>query len=165
MPIEFRGIDHIYLTVSDFRRAEEFYDRAMRALGFHRGDSAIGGDPHRHYYCCEFQLSIRPARSDAAHDPYAPGLHHLCMRVADRAAVDESAAALKSVGVEIDGPRLCPEYMPDYYALFFSDPDGIRLEIVNHLERRKLVHARWDELEGFSNPLDRLLAKRTVQKA
>ena len=159
MAIEFRGIDHIYLTVSDLTRAREFYDRAFRALGFHRVDSPIGGDPHHHYFCREFQVSIRPAHSAAAHDPYAPGLHHLCMRVADAAAVDEAASALKSAGIEIDGPRLCPEYMPDYYALFFSDPDGIRLEIVNHMERRKLVHARWDELEGFENPLARLAAK------
>jgi glyoxylase I family protein len=160
MAIEFRGIDHIYLSVSDFRRSEEFYDRAMRALGFFRGDSPIGGDPHRHYHCREFQLTIRPARHPVAHDPYAPGLHHLCMRVADRAAVDEAAAALKSAGVEIEGPKLWPEYLPDYYAVFFSDPDGIRLEIVNHMERRKLMQARWDELEGFENPLDRLLAKK-----
>jgi glyoxylase I family protein len=160
MAIEFRGIDHIYLTVSDLQRSKEFYDRALRALGFYRVDSALGGDPHHHYYCREFQISLRPARGSAAHDPYAPGLHHLCMRVADRVAVEEAASALKSAGVEVDGPRLCPEYMPDYYALFFSDPDGIRLEIVNHLERRKLVHARWDELEGFENPLARLPAKK-----
>jgi len=81
------------------------------------------------------------------------------MRVADRAAVDEAASALTSVGVEIEGPRLWPEYLPDYYALFFSDPDGIRFEIVNHMERRKLVAARWDDLEDFKNPLERLLAK------
>ena len=159
MPIEFRGIDHIYLTVSDFRRAEEFYDRALRALGFHRGDAPIGGDPHRHYFCREFQISIRPARSSAPHDPYAPGLHHLCMRVADREAVDDAGSALRAAGIEVDGPRLCPEYLPDYYALFFRDPDGIRHEIVNHMERRKLMHARWDELEGFENPRLPPLAK------
>ncbi len=131
----------------------------MRALGFHRGNSPIGGDPHRHYYCREFQLTIRPARHAVAHDPYAPGLHHLCMRVNDRAAVDAAATALKSAGVEVEGPRLWPGYAADYYAVFFSDPDGIRLEIVNHFERRKTIHARWDELEGFENPLDRLLPK------
>ncbi len=159
MAVEFRGIDHIYLTVSDFARAEEFYDRALRALGFHRGNSPIGGDPHRHYYCREFQISIRPARGSASHDPYAPGLHHLCMRVADRAAVDQAATALKSAGIVVEGPRLWPEYLPDYYALFFRDPDGIRLEIVNHMERRKLMHARWDELEGFENPVVRQTTK------
>jgi len=81
------------------------------------------------------------------------------MCVSDRAAVDEAASALKSAGIEVEGPKLWPEYLPDYYAVFFSDPDGIRLEIVNHMERRKLMQARWDELEGFENPLDKLLAK------
>ena len=81
------------------------------------------------------------------------------MRVSDRAAVDEAASALKSAGIEVDGPKLWPQYLPDYYALFFSDPDGIRLEIVNHMERRKMMQTRWDELEGFENPFDKLLAK------
>ena len=161
MAIEFLGIDHIYLSVSNFRRSEEFYDRAMRALGFYRGDGPIGGEPHRHYYCREFQITIRPARRAAPHDSYAPGLHHLCMRVSDRVAVDAAAEALRSAQIDVEGPKLWPEYARDYYAIFFSDPDGIRLEIVNHLERRKTVHARWDELEDFENPLDRLLAKKS----
>jgi catechol 2,3-dioxygenase-like lactoylglutathione lyase family enzyme len=161
MAVEFLGIDHIYLSVSDFSRSEEFYDHALRALGFHRGDSPIGGEPHRHYYCRQFQLSIRPARRELVHDPYAPGLHHVCMRVSDKAAVDAAAEALKAAGVAIEGPKPWPEYAPDYYALFFSDPDGIRLEIVNYFERRKTLHTRWDELEAFENPLDHLLAKKS----
>jgi glyoxylase I family protein len=43
------------------------------------------------------------------HDPYAPGLHHLCLQVPDRALVDEAHAALLAVGVNATGPRLCPE--------------------------------------------------------
>jgi len=31
------GIDHICITVSDLRRAEKFYDRVMRFLGFRKG--------------------------------------------------------------------------------------------------------------------------------
>ena len=33
--------------------------------------------------------------------------------------------------------RLYPEYAPDYYATFFSDPDGIRLEITNYRQERR----------------------------
>jgi hypothetical protein len=64
------GLDHIYLTVSDFARSERYYDTVMRALGFRKGDKAIAGDPHAHYFNPVLQLSIRPARSSRSHDPY-----------------------------------------------------------------------------------------------
>ncbi len=160
MAIELSAVDHVYLTVSNFARSEQFYDRVLEALGFHKSTRAIANEPHCHYYNRQFQITIRPARSpDARHDPYAPGLHHLSMRAADNATVDDVAVTLRSLGVECDGPRLCPEYAVDYYAVFFTDPDGIRLEVMNHIERRRTIAARWNELEGFVDPLDRLLQK------
>ncbi|MGC1676628.1 MAG: VOC family protein [Candidatus Binataceae bacterium] len=158
--LDIAGIDHIYLAVSDFSRAEKFYDRLMEALGFKKSTAPIAGEPHRHYYNREFQISIRPAHSSARFNSYAPGLHHLCLRVSDNAAVDAVAERLRALGVETDGPRLCPEYAPDYYAVFFEDPDGIRFEVMNHIQRRQTMRARWNELEGFVDPLRRLLAKR-----
>jgi glyoxylase I family protein len=158
--VELTAVDHVYITVSNYQRSEQFYDAIMEALGFHKSSRAIAGEPHCHYYSRDFQISIRPARvKDRAAEPYAPGLHHLCMRTSDRAAVDEAARILSSLGVEVDGPRLCPEYAPDYYAVFFNDPDGIRLEIMNHIERRRVIRERWNELEGFVDPLDRLARK------
>ena len=159
--MQLTSVDHIYLSVSNFERSEKFYDAVMEPLGFRKGTTAIAGEPHCHYYNRDFQITIRPARAtDRAHEPYALGLHHLCMRAPDREAVDEAARIMTSIGIAIDGPRLCPEYAPDYYAVFFSDPDGIRLEIVNHFKRRHTVRERWDELEGFVNPLDRLLGRK-----
>jgi hypothetical protein len=67
-----------------------------------------------------------------------------------------SCASYAQMRIKVEGPRLWPEYSPDYYAVLFNDPDGIRLEVMNHLKRRKLVRKVWNELEGFANPLDRL---------
>ncbi len=98
MAIELSAVDHVYLTVSDFARAEQFYDRVMEALGFHKSSRAIANEPHCHYYNRQFQITIRPARSAGArHDPYAPGLHHLSMRAADNVTVDEIARTLRSL--------------------------------------------------------------------
>jgi catechol 2,3-dioxygenase-like lactoylglutathione lyase family enzyme len=158
---ELIGVDHVYLTVSDFASSCRFYDRLMRALGFKKGTAAIRGEPHCHYYNRSFQVSIRPAHHPAVkHDSYAPGLHHLSLRVADRAGVDQVARKLRALRIKVEGPRLWPEYSPDYYAVFFNDPDGIRLEVMNYLERRKLVPRVWNELEGFTNPLDRMMRRR-----
>ena len=160
--VELIGIDHVYLTVSDFARSRRFYDRLMKALGFKKGTAAIGREPHCHYYNRSFQVSIRPAHRRAVkHDSYAPGLHHLSLRVANRAAVEQVARKLRAMKIRVEGPRLWPEYSPDYYAVFFKDPDGIRLEVMNYLKRRKLVRKVWNELAGFANPLDRLMRRST----
>jgi hypothetical protein len=45
----------------------------------------------------------------------------------------------------------------------YSDPDGIWCEVMNHIERRKTVHRLWNELEGVTNPFDRLMRMRADQ--
>jgi len=90
-----------------------------------------------------------------------PGLHHLCFQVADRAAVDEVCATLRGWGIAATEPQVYPEYNDDYYATFFPDPDGLRLEAVARSRYRKETAARWDETRVFLNPLADLRARAT----
>jgi catechol 2,3-dioxygenase-like lactoylglutathione lyase family enzyme len=111
--VEVIGIDHVYVTVSDLRRSEKFYDRAAGVLGFRKGRSPIGGDPHVHYYNRHYGYSLRPAREGAHdHDPYAPGLHHFCFKVVDETAVDRAARELGEAGVAVTEPPLLPRVRP-----------------------------------------------------
>ena len=149
MPVDVIGIDHIYIAVRDLARSEAFYDRVMNVLGYRKAKSVIAGDPHIHYYNRHFGYSLRPARaSTPAHDPYAPGLHHFCLRVEDEAAVRQAAHELQSLGIDATEPRYYPEYSPDYFATFFSDPDGVRLEVTNFREIRRQRMQRWNERGG-----------------
>jgi len=44
--------------------------------------------------------------------------------------VNRLAAIARSAGARaMSGPRACPEYSSTYYAAFFNDPSGNRLEI------------------------------------
>lgn len=157
--MEVLGLDHIYLTVSDIGRSERFYDAVMQLLGFRKGDKAIAGEPHAHYFNRVLQLTIRPAKADTPHNPYAPGLHHLCLQVGTRADVDAAAKALDALGIRASDPKLYPEYNPEYYATFFSDPDGIRLELVSRTTYRDDLVKHWDEFRVFLNPLAELRAR------
>jgi catechol 2,3-dioxygenase-like lactoylglutathione lyase family enzyme len=151
--IEVGAIDHVYVAVSDLGRSEAFYDRVLRLLGFKKGTSPIAGEAHLHYFNPVTQYTIRQARRVEPHDPYRPGLHHLCFRVASREQVDEAARGLVALGVAATAPALYPEYAADYYATFFEDPDGIRLEIVALRRGRILVRDHWAELTEFEDPL------------
>lgn len=145
MSVEVIGIDHIFVAVSDPGASEEFYDRVMGVLGFRKGEGKIGGDPHIFYSNRQFVYSLRPAaEGTSGHDPYAPGLHHLCFRVVDESAVDRAAQELREAGVEASEPRYYPEYAADYYATFFKDPDGVRLEVMNFREVRRKVMYDWE---------------------
>lgn len=154
--IEITGLDHIYLTVSDMAVSEPFYDSIFRLLGFKKGDARVGDEPHCHYYNRSLQISIRPAHSEASHDPYAPGLHHVCLQVASKGGVDAVYRVLTNLGVEARQPALYKEYDPDYYATFFEDPDGIRFEVVGRVARRDRISMHWAELTEFLNPLTQL---------
>ncbi len=112
MSIEVVALDHIYLAVRDVSASEAFYDPVMRLLDFRKGTGTIAGEPHVHYYNRILQLTIRPARSKASHDPYRAGLHHVCLRVSSRAEVDAVASELRDLGVATTAPRTFPEYAP-----------------------------------------------------
>jgi glyoxylase I family protein len=76
-------------------------------------------------------LSLRRAQSDRPYDRYAVGVHHVAFKAPSREAVDERYEWLKRQGAEIESPPREYDYVPGYYAVFFYDPDGIKLEIVH----------------------------------
>ncbi|HRE16402.1 MAG TPA: VOC family protein [Rhodocyclaceae bacterium] len=138
------GIDHIYITVSDLARSEVFYDAVLRdCLGFRKNSFTLVGDPHVQYFNRHFGYVLRPARSLSAADAYAPGLHHFCLRVAEIADVQEVARQLRAAGIAASEAAHHPEYAPDYWATFFTDPDGLRLEVTNYRQERRERHDDW----------------------
>lgn len=140
---EIIGIDHIYLTVSDMERSEKFYDVVMEILGFRKSRFQIDGEKHIQFYNRHIGIVLRPARVASQHNPYAPGLHHLCLKVEGEKEVQEVARMLNERGMSVSVPKHYTEYAPDYFAVFFSDPDGIRLEITNYRQERRERHDNW----------------------
>ena len=145
MKIEVIGIDHIYISVSQLARSEKYYDQIMPLLGFKKNTFPNEGDLHIQYYNRHFGYVLRPAQAEAAPGPLRPGLHHICFRVEDCAALDRIAQQFGVLRIEHSTPQLYPEYAPDYYAIFFSDPDGIRLEITNYRQERRKRFENWED--------------------
>jgi glyoxylase I family protein len=95
------------------------------------------------YYNRHFGFVLRPAKRLQPHEPLAPGLHHLCFRVEDQAAIETVARRFAGLGIQCSNPQLYLEYAPDYWAVFFEDPDGIRLEVTNYRAERKRRFNEW----------------------
>jgi len=138
------GIDHIYMTVSDLERSEKFYDAVMGVPGCKKYIFQLEDENHIQYYNRHFGYGLRPSRSKDSHNPYSSGLYHLYLRVESNNDVDEVARKLKDKNISVSEPRQYSVYAPDYYAVFFSDPDGEKLEVTNYREERRNRHDNWD---------------------
>ncbi|MEO8112736.1 MAG: VOC family protein [Phenylobacterium sp.] len=67
-----------------------------------------------------------------AHDRYSPGLHHVAWTAESRQDVDLLHELLVTIGAQVlDPPADYPRYGAGYYAVFFADPDGLKLEYVH----------------------------------
>jgi catechol 2,3-dioxygenase-like lactoylglutathione lyase family enzyme len=122
-------VHHIDITVADLARSTAFYARVLPLLGFERIADCSEGPLWRGEL---FEFGLHAARGpnkSRSHDRYSPGLHHLAFGAQQRADVDRVHGALKAQGIEIlDAPAEYPEYSAGYYAVFFRDPDGMKLE-------------------------------------
>jgi len=127
---------HIDLTVSDPGISRAFYHRVLEHLGFVGGavgeDGVVGWTHPR----SGLNIALQRARAEMAglpHDRYAPGLHHIAFEAASREEVDALHELLLDMGATVLDPP-GEYYSGGYYAVFFADPDGLKLECV-HLPR------------------------------
>ena len=127
------GVHHVDLVVSSIERSLPFYRELLGPLGWHGLGEVEGERGETIYYLTGpgTSIGLREAQSEGTHDRYAVGLHHVAIEAISRGAVNERAEWLRSQGVEIESGPEEYAYIPGYYAVFFYDPDGIKLEIVH----------------------------------
>jgi catechol 2,3-dioxygenase-like lactoylglutathione lyase family enzyme len=125
---------HLDLTVGDLARSKPFYALVLDFLGYRcvkDTDEVVVWDLTLPDGVCG--LALRPAQRDRAHDRYTVGLHHFAWNADSRQDVDRLHRRLVEAGVAIlDAPAEYPQYGAGYYAVFFADPDGLKLEYVHY---------------------------------
>ena len=133
------GVHHVDLVVSSLERSLPFYRELLGPLGWHSVHEVEGerGETIHYLVGPGSSIGLREAqvRSDEPFDRYRVGLHHLALEAGSRAAVSERAEWLRVHGAVIESGPEEYWYSPGYYAVFFYDPDGLKLEIV-HLPGR-----------------------------
>lgn len=125
------ALHHLDITVSNLARSTDFYDRWLPRMGLQRIADCAAGPLWRGERMELGLQQAKPGRELLAHDRCSPGLHHLAFAAPDRTAVSQLYEELRAAGeVVLDPPADYPQYAPGYFAVFFSDPDGIKLEYV-----------------------------------
>jgi glyoxylase I family protein len=129
------GLHHVDIVVSSIERSLPFYRELLGPLGWHGLGEVEGERGETIYYLTGpgTSLGLREAQSqeEAPYDRYRVGLHHLAFEVPSRGSVDERTEWLRERGAEIESGPEVYWYQPGYYAVFFYDPDGLKLELVH----------------------------------
>ncbi len=130
---DLNGVAHVILTAGDFARSTAFW-RAM--IDYLELKLVLDSEHMLYGVGGRTAIGIRagsPENAGKRFDQGAPGLHHACFRMRDRAAVDRVHAFL----ADRDDIRIVHDpqeepWAPGYYSVLFEDPDGIRIEF-NHV--------------------------------
>lgn len=128
------GVHHVDLVVSSIERSLPFYSELLGPLGYHTVSQVEGERGETIWYIGGpgTTVGLREAQSDSgSYDRYSIGLHHLAFEASSRGDVDERAEWLQAQGAELESEPQEYTYIPGYYAVFFFDPDGLKLEIVH----------------------------------
>ena len=121
-----RCFDHIDLRVKDMSIARKFYGKFLPQLGF------VEERPGKKYHSFYSAGGDRPSEffgftQDKNHKPNGT---RIAFWADTREEVDRLAKSVRKAGGKApEGPEICRRYPAGYYAFFFEDPEGNKLEI------------------------------------
>src|SRR3989344_2814762 len=120
---------HITISVSNFDKSKIFYAKLFTKVGYTK---VAEGEQSARWKSPEgFSFGIKQAKyKEPKYRFFSPGIHHFCFKAQSAKQVDELYSLLLKEKTRIyDKPQKYPEYTDKYYAVFFADPDGIKLEL------------------------------------
>jgi len=119
-------LDHIDFRVRDFAGTRALYDALLPAMGYTR----VNADDESAGYHQPGETGAEPFFWLVGDPNHKPNGTRVALAARDRAQVDRLAElALKAGATAFEAPALIEEYGAKYYAAFFEDAEGNKLEI------------------------------------
>ena len=137
MAIKDGSLEHLDISVSDLERSGEFWAAFLKDLGYREFAKSATGWSWTNDDSTVFLLQAEPGYLDPPYHRKRVGLNHLAFGVSDPKQVDAMATRLKERGIPLlyGGPRTGRTT----YAVFFEDPDRIKIEVVAPLVARPVA--------------------------
>ena len=124
-------LEHLGVNIPDVAVAKEYYDELMPLVGF---EPFVSGPDYFSYRPADWngaQLFFYTAQEDGTYSRHAPGLQHLAFVVETRDEVHAAHEWALARGNEVlSEPQPFPQYYKDYFAVFWTDLHGFKLEVL-----------------------------------
>ncbi len=119
-------IDHVDMRVAALSAVRSLYDALLPAMGYSR----INADETSVGYHRPDETGTEPFIWLVQEVGHRPGGTRIAFAAASRSEVDRLTRVAQSAGArELEPAQLVPDYGPNYYAAFFEDAEGNKLEI------------------------------------
>ena len=125
--------DHVMMNSNDYPRAVKFYSWLMPKLGFPKIVTYDKPSLLTGWFNEQASFWLQPADNKYEEDLFHKarvGLREIAFKADTRELVDEVFREVPANGGKIVDPPQEYSYMPGYYAVYFCDPDGVKLEVV-----------------------------------
>jgi catechol 2,3-dioxygenase-like lactoylglutathione lyase family enzyme len=124
-------LHHVEMNVSNLEKSRQFYDYILPTMGYEIYQEWPKGFSYKYGDTYIVFVQTDDKYLEATYHRGQVGLNHLAFHAQSRKQVDDITTMLESRGVSI----LYRDRHPyaggeNYYAVFFEDPDRIKLEIV-----------------------------------
>ncbi|MDP9067998.1 MAG: VOC family protein [Actinomycetota bacterium] len=121
-------LHHVELYVSDLRKSLAFWRWLLGELGYQLLDEWDDGESWKLEQTYIVFVQVGDDFTEPRYDRRRVGLNHIAFHVASPADVDRLATEVTKRGSRVlYGDRYPSE---DHYAVYFEDPDGIKIELV-----------------------------------
>ncbi|WP_341932217.1 VOC family protein [Streptococcus pluranimalium] len=124
-------LHHVEIYVSDLARSRAFYEYLLPQFGYDLyQDWAQGFSMKKAEQYIVF-VQTPTAFLEAGYHRCRTGLNHLAFHGGSREEIDQLRKDLLARGVKLLYDDRYPHAGgPDHYALYFEDPDGVKIEVV-----------------------------------
>src|SRR5262245_43340610 len=125
---------HVQINVGAASDSMAFYRDLLRHLEFQRVHAEPGVAGYSDGRTAIWLIETAPGHAASGFHRKRTGLNHMAFRVPRRTDVDAFARDFltpRGLAPLYQTPREFPEYRPGYYAVFFEDPDRLKLEVVH----------------------------------
>ena len=128
-------LHHVELYVKNLKRTKDFWSWLLKELGYEEFQSWEQGISYIHGETYLVFVQAEEKHLDIPYHRCRPGLNHLAFHGGSNEFVDEITAKLRERGVNILYEDRHPYAGgPDYYAVYFEDPDRLKVEITGKIK-------------------------------